>query len=250
MKWIYSVLVSELIRINRFLANCGLGSRRQVESLVASGVVSLNGNVITDLSTRIDPEKDTVKVHNKIIEQDLSEKQIWMYHKPLHCLCTRDDPRGRRTIFHDLKHLPAPFQAVGRLDQNSTGLLLITKRGELSQALMHPKYEIAKIYEVMVEGQWTPAKARQLKQGVQMREGGLGKALVLDAESSQQGQTFLRLELRHGKKREIRYCMEALGMKVLSLHRTHLGPLELGDLKAGQSRALTDLEIQALEALV
>jgi 23S rRNA pseudouridine2605 synthase len=241
--------VSEKLRINRFLANCGLGSRRQVESLVSSRRVSVNGEVVSDLSARIDTAKDIVQVDGKKVQPDVNEQQVWMYHKPLNCLCTRDDPKGRRTIFEDLPHLVAPFQAVGRLDQNSTGLLLITKRGDLSQALMHPKYEISKIYEVLVEGKWSRDKEKQLAQGVEMREGGEGKALVLSADSRSPSQTFLRLELRRGKKREIRYCMEALQMKVLSLHRTQLGPLKLGALKPAQSRALSDSEIQALEAL-
>lgn len=250
MERIYSVAVSEKLRINRFLANCGLGSRRQVESLVASGEVSINGRVVSDLSTRIEPSKDVVEVRGKRVQQNLNDQQVWMYHKPLNCLCTRSDPKGRRTIFDDLKHLPAPYQAVGRLDQNSTGLLLITKRGDLSQALMHPKYEIPKIYEVLVEGDWNLEKEKKLAKGVKMREGGYGKALVVNAEVRSAHQIFLKLELRRGKKREIRYCMEALEMKVLSLHRTKLGPLSLGKLKAGQSRALSESEIKALEALL
>jgi len=237
------------IRINRFLANGGLGSRRRVEELVRSGRVRKNGEVITDLITRVDPLVDVIEVDGEIVLSQYSEHALWMYHKPLNCLCTRDDPKGRPTIFEKLPHLTPPFQAVGRLDQNSTGLLLISRDGKLSQKLMHPSYEITKIYEVLVSGHWSREKVQQLDKGVQMKEGGEGKAKVLKAEVRNNGETFLSLELRRGKKREIRYSMEALEMQVLSLHRVALGPLVLGELEVGACRPLEKAEIEALNAL-
>jgi len=242
--------VTDSIRINRFLADSGLGSRRYVEELVRKGRIELNGAVVTELGTRIDPTKDVVFFDGKKLSDRQSGEDVWLFHKPLNCLCTRDDPKGRKTIFSILKHLPPPYQAVGRLDQNSTGLLLITRRGELAQSLMHPKYEISKKYEVMVMGKWNKEKEAKLKEGVMMREGGEGKAIVLDTKPIHPTKTFLALELKRGKKREIRYSMEALGMKVTALHRIALGDLKLGPLKAGESRALKTKEVQALESLI
>lgn len=238
------------MRINKFLAQCGLGSRRQVEKLILAGEIKVNGQIITDLATTIQPNVDHVKYAERTLNPVDSEPQVWMFHKPLDCLCTRSDPAGRKSIFEYLEHCPPPFQAVGRLDRMTTGLLLITNDGKLSEILMHPRYEIPRIYEVVVEGHWDEKHREQLSKGVEMKEGGTGKAEVKSTKQLKNNQVNLVLELKRGKKREIRYSLQALGYKVITLKRTAIANLSLGDLKPGQSRLLDRKELNALKEFV
>ena len=257
----------DLIRINRYLADRGLGSRRQTEKLIQEGRVKVNGQVLHDLGAKIDPEHDVVTVdvqpqsvndpnpkvaltspssqseasaspsHLHSNESTLAD--TWLYHKPMGLLCTRDDPMGRPTIWTELPQLPPPYQAVGRLDKDSSGLLLITRDGDLAQRLMHPSFEVSKIYEVRIRGEWNEQKQNQLAEGVEMLEGGIGKAETLRASFHKYSNVVdLRLLLQRGKKREIRYSLAALNVEVLSLQRVQLGQLKLGELRKSQSRPL------------
>jgi 23S rRNA pseudouridine2605 synthase len=242
----------EGVRINRYLADGGLGSRRQVESFVAAGEVAINGELVVDLSRRVLPE-DEVLCRGQLVSaspsKEIQDSDVWMYHKPRSLLCTRTDPEGRPTIWEDLAHLPPPFQAVGRLDQDSSGLLLITRDGQLSNLLMHPRHEVSKTYEVRAHGQWTKGMRTQLSAGVKMKEGGMGQAEVIRAVP-QGSRVDLKLLLKHGKKREIRYSLEALGLEVELLHRVKLGSLGLNDLMLGRSRALSTSDVNQLKESV
>lgn len=242
------------MRINRYLADAGLGSRRGVEGLVRSGRVKVDGSVVDNLAFRVDPLSHEVSVDGKVIsspsqKSDTDAVQVWMYNKPIGPLCTRSDPMGRSTIWDDLAHLPPPWQAVGRLDGESRGLLLVSKWGELSERLMHPRYEIEKIYRVVAEGKWSREKATMLENGVEMEEGGEGKAEVLE-ESARKGGVELLLRLRRGKKREIRYSLRALDMEVKDLLREKILSLDLGELSAGESRPLSHEEMSLLREKV
>ena len=236
------------LRINRFLADAGLGSRREVEALVTTGQVKVNGEVMQDLSRRINPELDCVEVQGQTLTQAKTQPSTWIFHKPVGCLCTRSDPKGRDTIWTHLPHLPPPFQAVGRLDFNSSGLLLITNDGQLAQRLMHPSFEVSKIYEVRARGPWSYEKSQRLEAGVEMVEGGIGKAKTLRASWVKKDEVVdLRLLMKRGKKREIRYSLGALGMEVTRLHRVQLGELKLGELKKAESRELSEGDLSALK---
>lgn len=235
-------------RINRYLADCGLGSRRQVEALITAGRVRLNGCLVAELSSRVDPECDRVEFDGRSLKPTTQQTCTWLFHKPRGCLCTRSDPRGRPTIWQHLSHLPPPFQAVGRLDFDSSGLLLITNDGDLAQRLMHPRFEVSKIYEVRARGPWDQSKERSLETGVEMREGGTGKAETLNRSWVSPGKVVdLRLRLRRGKKREIRYSLGALDMEVLRLHRVQLGKLKLAGLAKSKARCLTEAELKLLD---
>ena len=237
----------EGVRINRYLADGGLGSRRQVESLVAAGEVSINGEVVVDLSRRVLPSDEVVVRGEQVKAEGKQESlDVWMYHKPRGLLCTRTDPEGRPTIWEDLSHLPPPYQAVGRLDQDSSGLLLVTNDGQLANLLMHPRHEVSKTYEVRAHGQWSKEKRIQLSKGVKMKEGGVGQAEVVRAVPKG-SRVDLKLLLKHGKKREIRYCLEALGLEVELLHRVKLGSLGLNDLLLGRSRKMSPSEVEQLK---
>ena len=272
------------LRINRYLADAGLGSRRLTEKLIQEGRVMVNGQTLLDLGAKICSDSDVVAVDgielkyttsdaglplsSPVLELDElsattselnhpvhthidASQDTWLYHKPMGLLCTRDDPMNRPTIWTELPHLPPPYQAVGRLDKDSSGLLLITRDGDLAQRLMHPSYEVSKIYEVRIRGPWDEQKQKQLAEGVEMLEGGLGKAETLRCSFHKYSDVVdLRLLLRRGKKREIRYSLAVLNVEVLSLQRVQLGQLKLGELKKGQSRPLSALELEQLEAKV
>jgi 23S rRNA pseudouridine2605 synthase len=237
------------IRINRYLADAGLGSRRGVEELIRSGKVKIDGEVLSDLAFRVDGDVHRVEVAGKLISSESkktgSEAQVWIYHKPRGPLCTRTDPMGRSTIWEDMSHLPPPYQAVGRLDGDSRGLLLISRRGDLTERLMHPRYEVEKIYRVEAKGRWSESKVSKLEAGVEMEEGGEGKAEVLE-QRPMKGGVELLLRLRRGKKREIRYSLKALEMEVTDLLREKLLFLELGDLPEKGSRPLSEGEMSQL----
>ena len=234
-------------RLNRFLADGGLGSRRGVEDLIFSGRVSVNQQICKEPGYRVQAS-DEVTFDGRTITHNSNPSPTWIFNKPAGTICTREDPMGRETIYQHLEHLPPPYQAAGRLDYDSRGLLIITKDGHLSDALMHPRLEVTKIYEVRATGVWEERFIQHLEDGVEMPEGGWGQAKVLKHHAISDRRHRLTLELTHGKKREIRYSLDALGLMVTDLRRINIAGIELGDLEEGASRPLTDLEQQNLKS--
>lgn len=226
------------MRLNRFLASAGFGSRRGCEQLVREGQVTINGRVCTELATQVAPG-DAVKVRNKLVKQE--PPLTVLLNKPRGYVCTASDERDRRTIF-DL--LPAKFPRlfhVGRLDKESEGLLLLTNDGDLSLRLTHPRYKVEKEYQVHLDRAFDPVHAAGLLKGVFM-EGGRAKA-----ESVRQiGPHKLRVVLRQGLKRQIRQMFYTLGYEVERLVRVRIGPLTVKDLPPGRWRTLSEKEISAL----
>jgi len=227
------------MRINRFLAASGLGSRRSCEELVLAGNVTINGHVCQNLATEV-TDRDFVKVGSRRI---LPEKHLYiLLHKPRGFLCTAADTHDRRTIF-DL--LPAQWPRlfhVGRLDRDSEGLLILTNDGDLGLHLTHPRYKIEKEYEVLLDRPYNGAvDTPKLLRGVRI-EGGRAKAEAV----RQMSPMVLRVVLRQGMKRQIRQMFYKLGYEVERLIRTRIGPLRLTELRAGEWRALTGAEVQAL----
>jgi 23S rRNA pseudouridine2605 synthase len=227
------------VRLNRFLAAAGLGSRRQCDELIAAGRVTINGQPCTDFSAQ-PTARDHVKVDGKLVHVDLPFTLL--LHKPAGFVSTKSDPHARDTIF-DL--LPPKFQRlsnVGRLDAQSEGLILLTNDGELAQRLTHPRYKIDKEYEVTLERSWNPALAPKLLRGISL-DG--QRAQIARLHSI--GPTRLRVVLRQGINRQIRRMFHALGYDVKRLVRVRVGNLRLGDLPRGQWRALTKAELRALQ---
>jgi 23S rRNA pseudouridine2605 synthase len=229
------------MRLNRFLAAAGIGSRRKCDELIAAGRVAINGQTCTDFSAQPRP-RDYVKVDGKLIRVHLP-LTIAM-HKPAGFVSTKADPHSRDTIF-DL--LPPKFRRlfnVGRLDAQSEGLLVLTNDGELAQRLTHPRYKIEKEYEVTLERRWEPQLASKLVRGI-----------FLDGERAQIVRlrsitpTRLRVVLRQGINRQVRRMFHALGYNVKKLVRIRIGRLRLGDLPRGQWRNLTKSELQDLARL-
>ncbi|MDE1171581.1 MAG: pseudouridine synthase [Verrucomicrobium sp.] len=224
------------MRLNRFLAQAGCGSRRACEQLITEGRVTINGKVVTDLSTQVEAG-DHVKAGKRLLRNE--RLMTAMLHKPRGFLCTADDPEGRKTIFQLLpSNWPRVFY-VGRLDADSEGLLLVTNDGALSQRLTHPSYKLPKTYEVVLDKEFDFTLAEKLKKGLFV-EGQKGRFESIH----RLGATVVKVVLTQGIKRQIRQMFELVGYKVKRLIRTEIGKLKLGDLPAGQWRLLSDEEIR------
>jgi 23S rRNA pseudouridine2605 synthase len=226
------------MRLNRFLAAAGVGSRRHCDELIAAGRVTINGKPCTDFSAQ-PTARDHVKVDGKLVHVDLSLTIV--LHKPAGFVSTKGDPHARDTIF-DL--LPAKFPRlfnIGRLDAQSEGLLILTNDGELAQQLSHPRYKIDKEYEVTLDQTWDPALTAQLLHGVFL-DGQRAQIVRLQSITPKR----LRIILRQGINRQIRRMFEAVGYKVKHLVRIRIGKLRLGDLPRGHWRPLTNRELESL----
>jgi len=227
------------MRLNRFLAAAGIGSRRYCDELIAAGRVAINGTVCTDFSAQPDP-RDHVKVDGKLVR--VNAPLTIMLHKPAGFVSTRKDPRVRDTIF-DL--LPAKFSKlfnIGRLDAQTEGLLLVTNDGELAQHLTHPRFKVEKEYEVTLDKPWDSALAPRLLRGI-ILDGQRAKIARLHPVSP----TRLRVVLRQGINRQVRRMFEAVGYQVKHLARIRVDSLRIGDLPCGHWRPLTKRELKSLQ---
>lgn len=233
------------IRLQKFLANAGIASRRKAEELIAAGRVSVNGRVVTELGTKVDPAADAIVVDGKKVE---SAEPVWIaLHKPRGYVSTRDDPQKRPTIYELLpKSLHSLFY-VGRLDVDSEGLMLLTNVGDQAHRLLHPSFEVSRIYEVLVDGDVTAETIQRLSRGVELEDGMARAESVKLSSHRKEGQSRLRLLLREGRKREVRRLMRAVGHEVRRLRRVSYGPIQLGDLPPGKWRRLTASELEDLK---
>ncbi len=227
------------MRLNRFLATAGVGSRRHCDHLIAAGRVTINGQVCTDFSAQ-PAERDQVKVDGKLVR---AERPLHIIlHKPRGLVSTRSDPHARDTIF-DL--LPAKFPRlfnVGRLDAQTEGLLILTNDGKLAQRLTHPRYKVEKEYEITLDRPWNPALTPKLLRGIFL-DGQKAQIARLHSITS----TRLRVVLRQGINRQIRRMFFEIGYEVKRLVRTRIGNIRLGDLPRGHWRALNRTELRSLE---
>ena len=227
------------MRLNRYLASAGLGSRRGVEELIRSGRVRINGQPVTDLATDVTPG-DSVKVGSRVVHAE--ERRLYaVLNKPRGYVCTASDERGRRTIFELLpREWPRVFH-VGRLDSDSEGLLLITNDGALALEQSHPRYKVEKEYEVLLDRPLDPAHREKLLRGFRI-EPGRGKFERVEIVAPQ----HLRVTLLQGLKRQIRLMLYELGYEVKALRRIRIGPIWSRDLPVGCWRLLSGKEIAAL----
>ncbi len=227
------------MRLNRFLAAAGVGSRRHCDELIAAGSVTINGKVCTDFSAQ-PTERDHVKVNGRLLHVD--PPLTIMLHKPAGFVSTRSDPHVRDTIFDLLPRKLSKLFNIGRLDAQTEGLLLLTNDGDLAQRLTHPRYKIDKEYEVTLDRAWDATLAAKLAKGIYL-EGKRARIEQLHPMSA----TRLRVVLRQGINRQIRRMFEAVGYKVERLTRIRVGNLRLGDLPRGHWRPLGKRELQSLK---
>ena len=233
-------------RLQKFLARAGVASRRQSEELIREGRVTVNGQVVTQLGTKIDPVRDQIRVDGRHIR--VGQEHVYIVlNKPRGVLSTMQDSRGRRAL-GDLVSVPARLYPVGRLDATSEGLILLTDDGDLANVLTHPRYRHEKEYRVLVNGRVSAETLDSWRQGLEL-DGKKTAPARVEILGIRRDNSLLRVVMREGRKRQIRRVAETLGHPVLELTRTRLGPLDLGLLEPGQWRYLTAKEISGLIAL-
>ncbi len=224
------------------IAHAGLCSRRTAETWIQEGRVLVNGKEVRELGFKVDPFRDEVVVDGKAISREPLE--YWVLHKPKGVVTTMDDPRGR-PIARDLIETRARVYPVGRLDIETTGLLVFTNDGELTERLTHPRHGHKKIYHVLVSGYPQDNQLDKLRGGIELEDGMTAPAEVRPLRTTPDG-AWLEIVLREGRKRQIRRMMTAIEHPVVHLRRVQVGPVQLGSLKEGQSRRLSDRERKAL----
>jgi len=235
-----------LERLQKILAHAGVASRRKAEEMIQQGRVTVNGQIVTQLGTKVDPARDDVRVDGARLKIASSHVYI-LLNKPAGVLSVMDDERGRRSL-GDLVSIPARLYPVGRLDVNSEGLILLTDDGDLANRLTHPRYEHEKEYRVLVSGHPAEKTLEAWQRGVVL-EGRRTAPAQVTVIRADRDTTMLRIVMHEGRKRQIRDVAALLGHPVRELVRVRIGPLQLGTLGSGQWRYLTDEEIGALEAL-
>jgi 23S rRNA pseudouridine2605 synthase len=242
-----------MIRLNKYLAGCGMGSRRECDRLIESGAISVNGQKLTQLGVKIDPASDSVSVRGQIVEKVLPLQYI-AFNKPRGIMVTASDPEGRQTVYDVLEKAGLSarhLKYVGRLDYDSEGLLLMTNDGALVYALTHPKFGIKKTYRVLLNKPLEQGQlSRFVKEGVES-EGVVLKAgrIVPVADECRAPHRWYEIDLFEGKNRQIRRMMEAVGCETLQLRRIQFGVVKMGDLKSGAYRELIPLEVMGLSRL-
>ena len=232
-----------MVRLQKFLADAGIASRRAGEQIILAGRVSVNGAAVRELGSRVDPQRDHVTVDGRPVR---AKRKIYLaLNKPRGLVCSRADELNRPTIYELLPAEWVHLHSVGRLDFNSEGLLFLTNDGELSLRLTHPRYGVRKKYVATVDGRVEDEMLRALVRGV-WSEGERLKAEKARLISGGQSQCTVELELAEGKNREVRRMFEAMGRTVKRLQRVQIGKIKLGELKTGKWRTLTEVEIKSL----
>lgn len=236
------------MRLQKYMAMCGVAARRKCEEIIGEGRVSVNGVIITEMGTQVE-EGDEVRVDGAIITPE-EEKRYVLYHKPAGEVTTVSDEKGRETVMDRFRDFPVRLYPVGRLDYDSEGLLLLTNDGELAQRLTHPSCEVDKVYLARVTGNPSNEAIDRLRRGVYM-EGDQRKTYPADVRVVRDESLFsdIVVTIHEGRNRQVRRMFDAVGHKVLLLRRIRFGAVELGSLRRGEWRELTQAEIDALHKL-
>ena len=233
------------MRLQKYMAECGVASRRKAEEMIRAGRVSVNGQLITEMGVQVE-EEDDVRVDGQIIRPE-TEKMYVLYHKPAGEVTTAHDPEGRACVLDHFRDFPVRLYPVGRLDYDSEGLLLLTNDGALTERLLHPSHQVDKTYLARVTGAVSRDTLRLLRQGVMLDDHKTSPAKVRIVKQEALA-TVVLITIHEGRNRQVRRMFEAAGHQVTRLRRVRFGPLDLGDLPRGQWRALTPEEIRKLMA--
>lgn len=232
-----------MIRLNKYLSQQGLASRRQADTLISEGKVLVNDQP-AKLGTTIDPDKDTVKFLGKVVVSNKPELETYLVYKPLGYVSTTSDPQGRPTVTSLVKSSTRLYP-IGRLDQDSEGLILLTNDGDLGFKLTHPKHQIPKTYHALVTGNVTPTKLNRLRRGVMLKDGRTAPAQI-EVIRPQGNKSLLSITIFEGRNRQIRRMFSTQKLEVEKLKRVAIGELELGDLKPGNSKKLDTKDLSSL----
>lgn len=238
------------MRLGQYLAKAGVASRRKVVELIKAGHVTISNKVVINPAEEIN-EAAEVRVGGKLVKAE--PREYWLVHKPVGVVSTARDTHGRPVVTSLVK-TSARLYPVGRLDADSSGLMLLTNDGDLTNALTHPRYEVPKTYRVKVAGRISDRSLQQLKKGVELEDGLTAPANVIRASGSQPGagsgdNSVFDITIHEGRNRQVRRMCETVGHRVISLQRRSLGPLQLGQLAEGKARRLANQEQAALKKI-
>lgn len=237
-------------RLQKFLAESGIASRRKSEQLILEGKIKVNDKIVTELGTKINPEKDVVEYNGKKIQKE-NKKVYILLNKPIGYVTTVKDQFKRNTVMELIKGVKERIVPVGRLDMYTSGALLLSNDGEFVNKVTHPKHEIEKTYNATVAGKVTKEDVEKLTKGVEIEENSeiyvtkpaKVKILKIDEEKNL---SRIQITIHEGKNREVRKMCESIGKKVLALHRTKIGNIDVKNLQLGKWRYLTEKEVQNL----
>lgn len=236
-------------RLQKILAAAGVGSRRQCEALVAGGRVAVNGKIISELGAKADPDGDTITLDGKPIGAP-AEKLYILLNKPPGYTSTRSDPHAEHTVLELVRDIDAFLYPVGRLDVDTSGLLILTNDGEFTKLMSHPSHEVEKVYLAVVRGRITSSDLAQIERGIELEDGLTAPARARLISASRENNTStVEIAIHEGRKRQVRRMFSAIGHRVERLTRIRLGHLELKGLKEGEYRRLTRKEVSELRKL-
>ena len=235
------------MRIQKFLSRAGVASRRKAEAMVLEGRVRVNGTVVTELGTKVEPSRDHVEVDGTPVS--LPDATWIRFHKPSGVLCTAEDTHGRRTIYDVLPREHRTLRYVGRLDLETEGLLLLTNDGDLANRLQHPRYRVEREYHVSVKGVPSEEDVARLREGVELDDGP-ARPVRVEVVAPVKDNGNLKIVMTEGRKREVRRLMYAVGYPVVTLRRVRFGSVKLGHLPPGQWEELSSHDLVALTKCV
>lgn len=233
-------------RLQKYMAECGVGSRRFCEDLIQQGVVKVNGETVTEMGVKVDPEKDKVECRGQVLHHNQVPTTV-ILNKPAGYVTTSHDQFGRPNVTQLVDIPRVRLYPVGRLDYQTTGLLLLTNDGELDYYLTHPGHEVIKVYEARLQGEITESALDQLRHGVKLDDGFVTAPAKVEKLEAKTGQSRIRITIHEGKNHQVRRMAQAVGFPVLKLKRVQEGPLKLGSLKEGSYRVLSDHEVELLK---
>ena len=235
-------------RLQKYLANSGIASRRKAEEYILQGKVKVNGKVVTELGTKIIPEKDIIEFEGKKVNNDIKKLYVFL-NKPIDYVTTVKDQFDRKTVIDIVKNAGKNLIPVGRLDMYTSGALILTNDGDFIFHVTHPKHEVEKTYTVTLRGKVTKEDVENLKQGVIIDEEYKTKPAKVRIMKIDEEKNISRLEIiiHEGKNRQVRKMCEAIGKKVIALHRSKIGNIGVKDLKIGEWRYLTKKEVESLK---
>lgn len=235
----------ETLRLQKYLAQCGIASRRKAEELIQDGKIQVNGAIVTELGTQIDPDHDTVLFDGHPVRRE-ERRIVLVINKPTGVLSSVTDDRGRKTVTDLVSEFPERLVPVGRLDYLSSGLLILTNDGALCNQLTHPRHHVPKTYRVRIRGVFTETQRRTFESGMEI-DGYRTRPAQCRILRQENDKATLEITLHEGRNRQIRKMLEQLGVSVVSLERTAIGPLKDPSLKSGEYRMLSEKEILALK---
>lgn len=234
------------MRLNKYLADCGVDSRRNCDEIIAQGRVKVNGKTVTRLGVDVDPENDSVSMDGRRLRQKRRDVYV-MLHKPKGVVCTAKDDKGRKTVLN-LVDVKARLFPVGRLDYDTEGLLLLTTDGQLAQTLTHPSHHIPKTYVARIFGELSEEEEKSLEKGV-LLDGALTQPASVKVVEKDDRTSRIEITIFEGRNRQVRRMLESVGKDVEFLKRVSVGELRLGGLSRGKYRFLTEKEINYLKSL-